>query len=295
VAASVLNMILDPILIYGLGLGIAGAAWGTVISLAAVTVVLLYWFFVKKNLFVCLSWKVFIPSRSVTKDILAVGVPASVEYLAMSILSIILNLVLVVVATTDAVAVFSVGFRVLSFGIIPVVAIGTAVVSVVGAAYGARHYEKIRITHTFGILFGIGIALCVSVITWVFAYQIASIFSYSSESAHLYPDIAALLGVMCLIYPFVPLGIMSSSVFQGVGKGPTSLFLTIMRSLVFAAVFAFVFAILLGWGEKGVWWGMVVGEIAGGLLAFAWARVYLARLDHRCCEDPALSQGSAFP
>ena len=63
VAASVLNMILDPILIYGLGLGIAGAAWGTVISLAAVTVVLLYWFFVKKNLFVCLSWKVFIPSR----------------------------------------------------------------------------------------------------------------------------------------------------------------------------------------------------------------------------------------
>ena len=295
VAASVLNMILDPILIYGLGLGIAGAAWGTVISLAAVTVVLLYWFFVKKNLFVCLSWKVFIPSRSVTKDILAVGVPASVEYLAMSILSIILNLVLVVVATTDAVAVFSVGFRVLSFGIIPVVAIGTTVVSVVGAAYGARHYEKIRITHTFGILFGIGIALCVSVITWVFAYQIASIFSYSSESAHLYPDIAALLGVMCLIYPFVPLGIMSSSVFQGVGKGPTSLFLTIMRSLVFAAVFAFVFAILLGWGEKGVWWGMVVGEIAGGLLAFAWARVYLARLDHRCCEDPALSQGSAFP
>ena len=80
---------------------------------------------------------------------------------------------------------------------------------------------------------------------------------------------------MCLIYPFVPLGIMSSSVFQGVGKGPTSLFLTIMRSLVFAAVFAFVFAILLGWGEKGVWWGMVVGEIAGGLLAFAWARYIL--------------------
>lgn len=295
VAASVLNMILDPILIYGLGLGIAGAAWGTVISLAAVTVVLLYWFFVKKNLFVCLSWKVFIPSRCVTKDILTVGVPASVEYLAMSILSIILNLVLVAVATTDAVAVFSVGFRVLSFGIIPVVAIGTAVVSVVGAAYGARHYEKIRITHTFGILFGIGIALCVSVITWVFAYQIASIFSYSSESAHLYPDIAALLGVMCLIYPFVPMGIMSSSVFQGVGKGPTSLFLTIMRSLVFAAVLAFVFAILLGWGEKGVWWGMVVGEIAGGLLAFAWARIYLARLDLQGGEDPAIQKCVTVP
>jgi len=281
VTASVLNMILDPILIYGLGLGIAGAAWGTVISLAAVTVVLLYWFFVKKNLFVCLSWRVFTPSRNAIKDILNVGFPASIEYLAMSIMSIILNLILVAVATTDAVAVFSIGFRVLSFGIIPVIATGTAVVSVVGAAYGARYYEKIRISHTFSILFGIGIALSISVITWVFAYQIASIFSYSTESAHLYPDIASLLGVMCLIYPFVPLGIMSSSVFQGVGKGPTSLFLTIMRSLVFAAVFAFVFAILLGWGEKGVWWGMVAGEICGGLLAFVWARVYLSMLDTR--------------
>ncbi len=293
VAASVLNIILDPILIYGLGMGIAGAAWGTVISLAAVTVVLMYWFFVKKDLFVCLSLKVFTPSRAVTKDILNVGIPASVDYLAMSILSIILNLILVTVATTDAVAVFSVGFRVMLFGIGPVIAIGTAVVSVVGAAYGARHYANIRISHTFGILFGTGTALFVSLVTWVFAYQIASIFSYSTESAQLFPDIAALLGVMCLIYPFVPLGFISSSVFQGLGKGPTSLFLTVMRSLVFVALFAFIFAILLGWGEKGVWWGMVAGEIAGGFLGFAWARVYLARLGRRSGEETALLPGKA--
>jgi putative MATE family efflux protein len=295
VAASILNIILDPILIYGLGLGIAGAAWGTIISLAAVTGVLLYWFFVKKNLFLCLSWRVFAPSRSVTKDILIVGIPASVEYLAMSILSIILNLILVAVANTDAVAVFSVGFRVMSFGIVPVVAIGTAVVSVVGATYGARHYDKIRISHTFGILFGIGIALCVSVITWVFAYQIAAIFSYSPESANLYPDIVALIRVMSLIYPFVPLGFMSSSVFQGVGKGPTSLFLTIMRSLVFAAVFAFVFAILQEWGETGVWWGMVAGELLGGLLAFTWARSYLSRLDAQKESGLTMSGGVNGP
>jgi len=49
VAASLLNIVLDPLLIYGLGLGIAGAAWGTVISLAAATIVLCYWFFIKKG------------------------------------------------------------------------------------------------------------------------------------------------------------------------------------------------------------------------------------------------------
>ena len=109
VAASLLNIVLDPILIYGLGLGIAGAAWGTIISLAAATIVLCYWFFIKKDTYVCFSRQVFIPSRSVVSDILYVGIPASVEYLLMSALNIILNLILVMVATTDAVAVFSDG------------------------------------------------------------------------------------------------------------------------------------------------------------------------------------------
>ena len=278
VAASLLNIVLDPILIYGLGLGVAGAAWGTVISLAAAFVVLCYWFFIKKDTFVCFSRQNFIPSRSVVSDILYVGIPASIEFLLMALLSVILNLILIIVADTDAVAVFSVGFRVVSYGIVPIVAIGTSVVSVVGAAYGARHYEKIGVAHTFSILVGLALALCVSLLTWVFAYPIASIFSYSQESAHLYPTIAAFIGVMCLFYPFVPLGFLSSSVFQGVGKGPTSLFFTFMRSLVFAAVFAYVFAIPMGMGEQGVWWGVVTGEILGGLLAFTWVRVYLSRL-----------------
>jgi putative MATE family efflux protein len=279
VAASLLNIVLDPLLIYGLGLGIAGAAWGTIISLAAATIVLCYWFFIKKDTYVCFSRQVFIPSRSVVSDILSVGIPASVEYLLMSALNIILNLILVMVATTDAVAVFSVGFRVVSFGIVPIVAIGTSVVSVVGVAYGAKQFGKIRVAHTFSIIFGLAIALGVSILTWVFAYPIASVFSYSQESAHLYPAIAAFIGVMCFFYPFVPLGLLSSSVFQGVGKGPTSLFLTFMRSLVFAAVFAYLFAIPMGMGEQGVWWGIVAGEVAGGLLGFVWARLYLSKLE----------------
>ena len=285
VAASLLNIVLDPILIYGLGLGIAGAAWGTIISLAAATIVLCYWFFIKKDTYVCFSRQVFIPSRSVVSDILSVGIPASVEYLLMSALNIILNLILVMVATTDAVAVFSVGFRIVSFGIVPIVAIGTSVVSVAGAAYGARHYEKIRVAHTFSIMFGLAIALSVSILTGIFASPIASVFSYSQQSAHLYPAIAAFIGVMCFFYPFVPLGLLSSSLFQGVGKGPTSLFLTFMRSLVFAAVFAYLFAIPMGMGEQGVWWGIVAGEVAGGLLAFVWARLYLSKLEGQgVCE-----------
>ena len=164
------------------------------------------------------------------------------------------------------------------FAIIPLVGIAMSVVSVAGAAYGGRHYDKLPVIHHFSILFGLAIALCTSLITWIFAHQIASVFTYSAETAYLTPTIAAFIGIMCLFYPFVPPGMMSASVFQGVGKGMTSLTLTILRELVFIAVFAYILGIVLGWGEQGIWWGMVAGDILGSLVAYAWARAYIRRL-----------------
>ena len=277
-ASSILNMILDPILIYRAGMGIAGAAWGMIISQVLVALVLLYWFFVKKNTYISLSWKAFVPDKNSTRDILGVGLPASTEFFLMSILSIIINLMLVMVSGTDAVAVYTAGWRLVMFAIIPLVGIAMSVVSVAGAAYGGRHYDKLPVIHHFSILFGLVIALCTSAITWLFSQQIATIFTYSPESAYLAPTIAAFLGVMCLFYPFVPPGMMSGSIFQGVGKGMTSLAITVMRELVFIALFAYVLGIVLGMGEQGIWWGMVAGDILGSLISYTWARAYISRL-----------------
>ena len=277
-AGAVLNMILDPVLIYGMNLGVAGAAWGTVISCAIVSLIMCYWFFVKKSTYVQISKKMFTPSRDITQDILIVGLPASVEFLALSILNIILNFMLVILAGSDAVAVISVGFRVSSYGIVPIIALGSVVVSVTGAAYGARLYKKNREIILFSLLFGLGISIFVGIVTRIFAYPIASIFSYSASSATLYPTIAAFLGVMCLFYPIATVGILSASVYQGVGKGPTSLILTIIRSLVLVAIFAYVFAFGLNMGEIGVWWGLIVGEGIGSLFAFSCLWRYISHL-----------------
>jgi putative MATE family efflux protein len=277
-ASSILNMVLDPLLIYGAGMGIAGAAWGMVISLLLVSCVLLYWFFVKKDTYVNLTWKEFSWEKKTLKDILGVGLPASTEFFLMSIIAIFINGLLVLTAGTDAVAVYTAGWRVVFFAIIPLVGISTSLISVAGAAFGARTYEKIRTAHTFSILYGMGIALATSIITFIFAHQIALIFAYSSDSAHLAPEIAAFLATMCFFYPFVPPGIMSGSIFQATGKGLTSLVITVLRNLAFIAVFTYLFAIVLGFGEHGVWWGIVAGDILGGTVAYFWARYYISRL-----------------
>jgi putative MATE family efflux protein len=277
-ASSILNMVLDPLLIYTAGMGIAGAAWGMVISLVTVSGVLFYWFFIKRDTYVTISYTAFSWDKSTVRNILGVGLPASVEFFLMSILAIFINGLLVTVAGTDGVAIYTAGWRVVFFAIIPLIAIGTSVISVAGAAFGARQFAKIRTAHTFSITLGIAISLAVSAITFFFAKQIAVIFTYSPDSAHLAPEIAAFLATMCLFYPFVPPGIMSASVFQATGKGLTSLIMTVMRNLVFIAVFAYLIGIVLGYGEHGIWWGIVAGDILGGILSFIWARVYISRL-----------------
>lgn len=283
--SSVINIILDPILIYWAGWGISGAAWGTVISMAFVSVVLLYWFFIKKDTYVSFLIKDFKPSRVVAKSILGVSLPASAEFLMMSILVGLVNGLLVVVAGTDAVAVYSAGWRVVMIATMPIIAVGTSVVTVAGVSYGARKYENMYVAHRYSIKVGLIIAAATSVLTFVFAPYIAMVFAYTPQSASLAPTIAAFLQVMCFFYLFMPPGIMSCSTFQGVGKGMTSLLLTALRNLIYIELFAYIFVVLFGWGEHGVWWAIVAGNILGGIVAYVWARKYINSLQKSANPD----------
>ncbi|WP_083240961.1 MULTISPECIES: MATE family efflux transporter [Methanobacterium] len=277
-ATAILNIILDPIFIYSLGMGVAGAAWATVISSSLSSGLIIYWLVLKRDTYVSLSMKDFKTNFKVIKDILGVGMPASAEFLIMSILGIILNIILVTTGGTDAVAVYTAGWRVVNIAMIPAIGIGTAAITVAGAAYGAKKYGNVSTALNYSVKLGISIAAVTSIITYIFAPNISGIFAYSSQSAFLAPSIASFLQVMCLFYIVVPLGITASSIFQAMGKGTTSLILTIIREVAFISVFAYLFAFVLGIGSQGVWWGIVVGGACGCILAYIWARTYVNRL-----------------
>ncbi|GAB7015092.1 MATE family efflux transporter [Methanogenium cariaci] len=276
--SSVVNLVLDPILIYGLDMGMAGAALATVISVASVSTVLLYWFLVKRDTYVSVRRISYHYHPAIVADILKVGLPASGEFLLMAGAGIILNGLFVTVAGTDGVAVYTGGWRVVMFAIVPMIAIGTAVISVTGALYGAKRYAELRTVHFYSTGLGTGIAIAISILTWVFAPQIATLFAYTPESAHLLPQLTTFLRTMCFFYPFVPMGIMSSSIFQGTGKGTTSFVLSLFRNIIFIAFFATLLALIFGMGESGAWWGIVLGDIVSGLLAFGWAALYVKKL-----------------
>ncbi|MBI5680273.1 MAG: MATE family efflux transporter [Methanobacterium sp.] len=277
-ATAILNIVLDPIFIYYFGWGVSGAAWATIISASIACLLMVYWLLLKGDTYVSFSRKDFKASWKVVKDILMVGLPASTEAFVMSVLGVVLNLILVITGGAEAVAVYTAGWRVVMMAMIIPIGIGTAAITVAGAAYGARKYENLSTALTYSAKLGVGIAIVTGLISYIFAGNIASIFTYSSQSAFMAPSIAAFLQVMFLFYLTVPLGITASSVFQGMGKGVTSLILTVIREVVFISFFAYLFAFTLGFGSQGVWWGIVVGGGLGCIVAYIWANIYINRL-----------------
>ena len=277
-ASSILNVILDPLLIYGAGWGIAGAAIATVISMALVSLVILYWFVGKKDTYLSISPRIFVPEREITGDILRVGLPASVEFLLMSVLGVIINAVLVMVATIDAVAVYTSGWRLVMFAVIPVIAISTTLISVIGAAYGARNFDHLKAAHAYAIRLGTAISAGMAVGIFLCAPQIAFLFAYTESMASLAPRIALFMQAITILLVFIPAGMMSLSVFQGTGRGMVSLLINVFRMLAFVLVFVYIFGIYLGYGEVGVWAGIILGNIIGSGIAYFWARVYVSRL-----------------
>ena len=166
---AVLNIVLDPIFIYTLGMGIAGAGWATIISATISCVVMIYWMWVKKDTYVDLHFSQFKPSKAVLFDILKVSIPSTAEQFIMSLLAMVINAMLVMVATTDAVAVYTAGMRLIQIAMIPLMGLGTALLTVGGAAYGARNYKKLNISLNYTVKTGFIISIIMAIIFAIFA------------------------------------------------------------------------------------------------------------------------------
>jgi len=277
-AGAGLNIILDPIFIYTLGLGVAGAAWATVVSMLVSSLILFYWIFIRNDTYITITLRDIQLDRGIITEILKVGLPSALSQLSMSLTMFILNIIVVRAGGTDGVAVFSTGWRVATFASLPLIGIATAVTSVTGATYGNGAFKKLDTAYMYAVKIGLGIEIFVAVATYLFAPQIAALFTQSKDAARITEDLIIFLRIMCLYYPAVSFGMLSSAMFQGTGKGINALIVTLFRTIVLTVPLAFAFSLILRIGIPGVWWGIVTGNITGTVVAFTWARLYIRGL-----------------
>ena len=276
--AAIINMILDPIFIYTLNMGIAGAAWATALGPFISLLLMFYWIFIKKDTYLSYSLNDFTNDMGMYKDILVVGIPASLEQLVLSVLTIFVNYMLTIVSGPVAVAVYTAGWRIINIGMLPAIGVGTAAISVAGVAFGAKKYENLRITARYAVKVALIASVIVCIILNVFSNQIAFIFSYSENSAQLEPLIASFLQIMCLFILYVPFGASAGNVFQGVGKGTISFILTTFREFILVLIFAYLLGFVFNMGEFGIYCGMLLGGGIGSLICYACIEYYISRL-----------------
>jgi putative MATE family efflux protein len=281
VLGSLLNVGLDPVFIYGFGWGVAGAAWATLLSIAVSGGLMAWWILIRPSTYVEARLRRFRFDPGITAEILRVGLPASFAQLSMALAMFGMNAIVVKAGGTDGVAVFVAAWRIVTFGLVPLFGIAAGVTAVTAAAYGARDPGRLRAGYSYGIRLGLLMEAAVLLCILLFAPRLAYLFTYSKQSAHLAPDVTRAMRTLAWFLPTVPLGMVTSSMFQGVGKGMNSMAVTILRTLVFQVVFGYLFGLTLGLGIRGVWWGIVCGNVLAALISAGWGIDTIRRLEQR--------------
>ena len=278
IVSVILNFILDPVFIYVLSLGSAGASLATIVSSLGSAIVIMYWILIKKDTYVDVNLKGFKFDSEIAGDILKVGIPSSLDMFMMSLAMSFYLIFISMVGGEYGIAAFTSGQRLYLFGIMPLTAIGSAVAAVTGSAYGAKNWDYLKRTHTYGTKFATMISAVILALLVIFAPQLSLIFAYTPETAALIPEITSFLRIACFGLLLVGIGMPSSFFYQGIGRGTTSLFWTIIRELIFTVFFTYLFGIVFNWGLTGIWVGLAVGRIIASILNFTYARYTINKL-----------------
>ena len=277
VLCAIINMVLDPIFIYTFNMKMFGAALSTIISLAIVLAIIIYWIYIKKDTYLNPTLSNFSYESFIMKDMLKVAIPSICEMIFITCITAIMHFIILAVSTTDSVAVFENGWRMVTLATEPMMAISTALISIVAANYGAKNFKNMKIAYDYSMKIATLLGVVALVIFLVFAPQISYIFSYGASSRLLEPTIE-FFHIFAWFFIVFPGGVISTYVFQGLGKGTHSLIFTIIREAICATAFAVLFGIVLNWGINGVWFGILVGYTIGGLIAIIYANNYLGKL-----------------
>lgn len=263
VISAVLNMTLDPIFIYTLGWGMAGAAWATVVSVAAAVAVAFYWYLVKKNMFVSLSLRGLRWNSPIQKDILIVGLPQTLELSIMSLMNLVLNTYIMTVGGTNAMAIFNGVWRINYMLFIPAEAIAGAVVPVCAVAYGMKNYDRIKDGFRQSLKISLILMLIITAVTYIGADQMVLMFAYSPETSMLQAEMANLLRICCSFLAMLTFTFVGSALLQALGRGILAMLSTLLRNLALIAIFAYAATTN---NLSAIWWGMSYGEIGGAIL-----------------------------
>ncbi len=261
------NMILDPLLIFGIGpfpeLGIVGAAIGACTSYLLVTMIGMYVLATDKSPirvhWFARPW----PSRDEFMMIWNIGWPVGINILSFS-LAMTFGVRLVTSYGTDVVAIFGAAQKVLHFGVMTMVGFTLGTSALVAQFLGAKDLVKSWIAGVHSIRVAGYVMLGYGALVFIFAEPIVAAFFGIESGGELG---ASLLRIMAISIPFAGIHIGAETVFEGAGHNRPMMLLSIAHAWLLMVPFMYTFGILLDWGPVGMIWGATIAHSLGGLIA----------------------------
>lgn len=268
---AVVNIILDPIMIFGLlgfpAMGVAGAAAATVIG-QVFGMLLAFWMLKYKHFPVQIQLKGFKPDMVTIKHIYQVALPSMVMQSINSVTTICLNAILITFSET-AVAVLGVYFKVQSFVFMPVFGMNQGVMPIMGYNFGAKNKERLMEAFKKSLMIAVCVMTLGTIIFQLFPVQIMGLFNAREEMLAI--GIKA-FKIVSLSFPFAALSIIPGTLFQATAHGVNSLIVTLCRQIIVLIPCAFIFSRL--WGLDGIWLAYPAAEV----MAVTMAQVMLRKL-----------------
>jgi len=269
--ATFLNIILDPIFIFGFGpiprLEVKGAAIATVIARSIACFVVWYYLF-KGKAFIQFKLKDFKYRFNYIKEIFRIGFPASLSQMSMS-LGMMFLFKIISLFGTYPIAAYGIGMRLDAVAFMPAIGISTAVITIVGQNIGAKNFKRAEQT------------------AWKASFMIFLFMEFIGLVFFLFPEFfigiftndinvirygTSYLRITALAYGLIGISMAISSAFQGAGKGIQTLVITSLRLFVVSVPLAFLLSVVFEMGVTGIWIGMLISAIVSFIVSVVWFR-----------------------
>ena len=272
VVGAVVNIILDPIMIYGIGpvpeMGVNGAAYATVIG-QIVSMILLLVFHMKLNKEFEHGIKYMKPSAGIIKEIYAIGLPAIIAQALMSIMVYAMNLILKF--NSSAQTAYGLFYKVQQFVLFLAFGLRDAITPIIAFAYGMRSKKRIRDGIRYGLLYTVVLMVAGILITEIFPDAFATLFNGGQSRAYFIEA----MRIISISFIFAGINVAYQGIYQAMDGGMESLVISLLRQLVIILPLAGIFSLFVRNGQMGVsliWWAFPITELIACLVGYVFLK-----------------------
>lgn len=258
---AVINIIFDPLLIYGIGpfpeLGVKGAAYATVLG-QVLSALLLLFLHIKKNIEIEHQLKLIKPNKKIIAEIYSIGLPAIISQALMSVMVYAINLILKF--NSDIQTAYGLFYKVQQFVLFLAFGLRDAITPIVAFANGMKNKKRISDGIKYGLIYTGILMVAGALVTECFSTQFADLFNAGASKVYFIQA----MRIISISFLFAGINVSFQAIFQALDSGFQSLIISLLRQLVLILPLAGLFSVFVMNGSTDsslIWWAFVITEV----------------------------------